>query len=152
MTEEEQLTRYYLAQAGSGFGDFYSGPIYQRGYGIGSFLGGLFRTILPILKRGTAVVGREVLNSGANFLKDVGNNVNPREAFNSRTREALSNLSNRVMTGGGGYKVSKRPRKRQLSKTSQRGTIKRRKVVKKKKTNKTPRRNKKKKLKDIFNK
>lgn len=101
MSEEELFTRYYLAQAGAGFGDFYSGPIYQRGYGIGSFLGGLFRAILPILKKGSAVVGREIVNSGANFLKDVGNNVNPRESFNRRTNEVLSNLSNRVMTGGG---------------------------------------------------
>lgn len=31
MAEEDLLTRYYLNQAGSGMGDFYSGPIYQKG-------------------------------------------------------------------------------------------------------------------------
>lgn len=30
MFEEDALTRYYLAQAGSGMGEFYSGPIYQQ--------------------------------------------------------------------------------------------------------------------------
>lgn len=150
MAEEELLTRYYIAQAGSGFGDFYSGPIYQRGYGIGSFLGGLFRTILPVLKRSSSIVGREVINSGVNFLKDVGNNVNPRDAFNNRTNEVLTNLKKRVMTGEGGYKPRKQAVKRQSSGNIQRGNNKRKKVVKKSKK-KSPKQSLKKKLIDIFN-
>lgn len=132
MAEEDLLTRYYVAQAGSGFGDFYSGPIYQRGYGIGSFLGGLFRTILPVLKRSSSIVGREVINSGINFLKDVGNNVSPRDAFNNRTNEVINKIKNRVMTGEGGYKPRSQTLKRQSSGNIQSGNIKRRKVVKKK--------------------
>lgn len=53
-SEDIGLTRYYMSQAGSGIGEIYSGPIYQKGYGLGSYLGGLFRGILPILKRGGA--------------------------------------------------------------------------------------------------
>lgn len=90
MADADILTKYYIAQAqtGSGSSSFYSGPIYQqgsgnlqRGSGVGAFLGGLFRRILPILKKGTVAVGKEVINSGANFISDIGNNVNPRTAL-----------------------------------------------------------------------
>lgn len=77
MEDVELLTRYYANQAGSGVSSFYSGPIYQRGRGgslqrgngVGSFLGGLVRRILPILRKGTIAVGREVINSGTNIIK-----------------------------------------------------------------------------------
>ncbi|KAJ6642662.1 hypothetical protein Bhyg_07615 [Pseudolycoriella hygida] len=105
MSDLELLTRYYIAQAGTGNTPFYSGPIYQRGSGIGSFLGGLFRRILPILKKGTVAVGREVLNSGANFMNDIANNVTPRTALRNRTREGITNLASKVMDGDG-YKMS----------------------------------------------
>lgn len=134
MGEEELLTRYYLSQAGSGMGDIYSGPIYQKGYGIGSFLGGLFRSVLPLLKRGGVALGKEVLNSGANFIKDVENNVSAREAFNSRSRETLENLKRKAMYGEG-YKTGGKHRKRQLHSANRaaRSKPKKRKIVRKKK-------------------
>lgn len=134
MAEEDLLTRYYLAQAGSGMGDIYSGPIYQKGYGLGSFLGGLFRSVLPLLKRGGMAIGKEVLNSGANFMRDVENNVSAREAFNNRSRETLGNLKRKAMFGEG-YKVGRRAKKRQLGPDSRavKSKPKRRKVVRKKK-------------------
>lgn len=132
MTEEEIFTRYYLAQAGSGIGDFYSGPIYQRGYGIGSFLGGLFRSILPILKKGSIAVGKEILSSGSHFLNDIGNDVKPRDALRSRAREAYNNIKRKAMHGEG-YKAVRTSKKRQLSSSSGRANIKRKKVVNKEK-------------------
>lgn len=68
MAEEDLLTQYYIKQATAGNDLWYSGPIYQRGHGVGSFLGGLFRRILPILRKGTVAVGREFINSGSNFV------------------------------------------------------------------------------------
>lgn len=128
MTEEDLLTQYYLNQAGSGIGDFYSGPIYQRGYGIGSFLGGLFRSILPLLKKTGVSIGKEVLNSGSNFIDDLNHSVNPRIAFDARAKETLQKIKNRLLTGGGVYKVAKRGKKRQLSKNTRSVKTKRAKI------------------------
>lgn len=129
MTEEDLLTQYYLAQAGSGMGDFYSGPIYQRGYGIGSFLGGLFRSILPLLKKTGVAIGKEVLHSGSNFISDLGNNVNPRAAFDMRAKETLQKIKKKVLTGDG-YKSVKRSKKRQLPKNNRSVKAKRLKIDK----------------------
>lgn len=143
-----------MNQAGSGMGDFYSGPIYQRGYGIGSFLGGLFRTTLPLLRRGGIAVTKELLNSGANFISDVENNVSPRSAFNNRANESVSNLKRKMMYGEGfiPYGIAK---KRHLSKDRRAVKTKRVSVVNRKKP-KTKKKQKKKrvtkkKTRDIFN-
>ena len=49
------------------------GSLYQRGHGIGSFLG-LFRKILSFLNKGARTVGKEALRSGINVIEDVENN------------------------------------------------------------------------------
>lgn len=149
MTEEELLTRYYLTQAGSGMGDFYSGPIYQRGYGIGSFLGGLFRSILPILRKGSLALGKELLNSGSHFINDIGNDVKARDAFKQRAREVYENLKRKAIDGEG-YKSTRPTRKRQLSASSARANIKRRKTVNKKKPILKKKKTTVRKKKDIF--
>ena len=70
----DPLLRYYQHQAGRGscrgvIGSVYSvPPIYQRGYGIGSFLGGLWRMVRPILWSGAKTVGRETLRKGGRSL------------------------------------------------------------------------------------
>lgn len=151
---EDALTKYYTTQVGSGQSLFYSGPIYQRagsvqrGSGIGSFLGGLFRRILPILRKGTVAVGKEVINSGANFMNDVRQNVNPSTAFKYRSKEALANLAKKTMYGEG-YKSSLSSRKRQSARPIQTvNSSKKKKIVKKKKKIVKP----KKKSRDIFTK
>ena len=50
------------------------GSPYQRGHGIGSFLGGLFRKILPFLNKGARAVEKEALRAGINMIEDVENN------------------------------------------------------------------------------
>lgn len=141
MAEEDPiLTDYYLAQAGSGMGDLYSGPIYQKGYGIGSFLGGLFRGVLPLLKRGGVAVGKEILNAGTNFITDLQNNMNPRDALNMRARETIENLKRKALYGEGFIRYGQ-PRKRQLrvggaqgqKKKKKRVTVKKRVIGNKKK-------------------
>jgi len=127
--EHDLLVRYYMDQAGSGIGEFYSGPIYQRGYGIGSFLGGLFKSVLPILKRGGLIVGKEVLKNGANFLNDVQNNVSPRTALKYRARETVDNLTNKLMYGEG-FKDDRTTKKRQLCVRPRKVKVKRNKKVK----------------------
>lgn len=158
MDDTELLSKYYIAQAGSGGSAFYSGPIYQRGSGrnqrgagIGSFLGGLFRRILPVLRKSAAAVGREVINSGTNFIGDIDNNTNPRDALKNRSREVVTNLAKKAMYGEG-YKGKQTTRKRQSSGNTQAKSSKKRKITKQKKKKTTVKKTKNKnKSKDIFN-
>ena len=79
------LTRYYIHQAGGGDGSGGGvGPIYsvppfvQRGHGLGSLLGGLFRSIRPIfffgLRTAGKALGREALRTGGKILTDIADN------------------------------------------------------------------------------
>jgi len=49
--------------------------------GIGSFLGGLFRKILPYLGKGARAIGKEALRAGINVIEDVENNTPLKEAM-----------------------------------------------------------------------
>lgn len=141
MAEEVLLTHYYTNQATTATTPFYSGAIFhrgtgslQRGAGIGSFLGGLYRRALPVLKKGAAIVGREVVNSGTHFVNDIAKNTSPCLALKKRSREAVINITNKTMTGGGYKKSSASGKKRQLSSGSRQSNTKRRRIVIKKKT------------------
>jgi hypothetical protein len=92
------LVRYYLHQAGrgnnDGIGPVYAvPPVYQRGYGIGSYLSGLWRVVRPILWRGAKRVGRETLRTGGKILSDIAddNETKPRRHIvASRVAEAIN--------------------------------------------------------------
>ena len=75
----------------SGIPHVYIGLSYQRGHGIGSFLGGLFRRVLPLLSRGAKAVGKETLRAGVNMAGDImDRNVNISEAFENKEFAAQS--------------------------------------------------------------
>jgi len=97
-----------------GISQVYIGSPYQRGHGIGSFLGGLFRRIIPLLKQGARAVGKEALRSGINAATDIMDaGVHPREAFKTRLRESGQNLKRKAeekiytLMQGSGYKATK---------------------------------------------
>ncbi|KAK3917813.1 Chromodomain-helicase-DNA-binding protein 7 [Frankliniella fusca] len=69
MTRQDHITEFYLRQAGGG--QYYAGSSYQKGHGIGSRLGGLFRTVFPLLKSAATAVGSEAARAGAHVLADV---------------------------------------------------------------------------------
>lgn len=104
-TVEDIYTEYYVHQAGSGFSSIYSGPVYQKGYGIGSFLGGLFRNLFPLLKTGSSAVGSELLKTGANILSDISHMEDPQQAIKKRSKESINNLGSMFGTAmfGNGY-------------------------------------------------
>lgn len=79
---------YYLKQSGSGM-PVYVGSRGQRGHGIGSVLGGLFRSAVPMLKRGLANFGRHALKAGLDIANDVVEGGDFRE---SAKRHAVSGL------------------------------------------------------------
>lgn len=135
-TVADVYTEYYLNQAGSGFGNVYASGIYQKGHGIGSFLGGLFRCVFPLLKSGSSAIGSEILKSGANIISDISKSDSPEIAFKKRGKEAINNLSSLMgeKMFGRGYKLNDSGKRTQSSSGSRGG--KKLKTTKKKSTTK----------------
>lgn len=113
---------HYEAQlGGGGMENFYRGAAHQRGHGIGSFLGGLFRRVLPLLTRGAQAVGKEVLRNGANLLSDMRNHKPFKQAFKTRVKESGINLQQKAeekvdaLMKGSGYKKGTAGTERQLT-------------------------------------
>lgn len=96
MTKQKSIddiySEYYLNQAGSGFGSVYSGSVYQKGHGIGSYLGGLFRCVFPLLRNGSTVLGSELMKSGVNILSDISRNEDPEVVIKKRGKETINNI------------------------------------------------------------
>jgi hypothetical protein len=107
---------YYSHQAGSGVGIVYKGVPFQRGHGIGSFLGGLFRSVIPLLSSGLRTVGRETLDAGMGLISDMVNSRPMESSIRSRFKEASSNLKRKAdekidsLMSGSGYKTSTKRR------------------------------------------
>lgn len=105
-------------QTGGAITQVFRGSPYQRGHGVGSFLGGMFRTIAPLFKSGVKTVGGEALKTGIGFLGDIaGGTMNPKVAASARLREFTESLKrkaddriDRVLRGGGGGLCAKRRR------------------------------------------
>ena len=84
----------------------------QRGHGLGSFLGGLFRRVLPLLSKEAKAIGKEVARSGMNVARDVIQRDIPfKEAFNNRMKDSAEYLKRKaeekidVLMEGSGYKT-----------------------------------------------
>jgi hypothetical protein len=85
---------YYIHQAGKRYPVF-AGRRYQRGHGLGSIFGGLFKAAMPLLKKGTKTLEREALKTGLNIAGDVVQGRNIKQAAKSRlisTEEKLLQL------------------------------------------------------------
>lgn len=114
-------TAYYTAQIGGGSGirQVYEGSRYQLGHGgIGSFLSGLFRTVLPYIKSGAWAVGKEAISAGFNVLDDVISGNSIKQSVKNNARQSGINLKNKAARKitemmGGGYKRRGIKRKRQ---------------------------------------
>jgi len=115
------LTRNYIHQAGGGGGSSGSGgvgPIYsvppfvQQGHGLGSLLGGLFRSIRPLFSSGLRTAGkalcREALRTGGKILTDIADNLQTgiKEIILKHVQSTVQNMGTK-MTGRG----SKRKRR-----------------------------------------
>lgn len=118
---------YYSHQAGSGVGIVYKGVSHQRGHGIGSFLGGLFRSVFPLLSNGFRTVGKEALNAGVGLLSDMMNSTPMEESLKSRFKNASSNLKRKAdekidsLMSGSGYKTMRKRRGCTIASKASRG-------------------------------
>lgn len=135
--------RYYDKQTGAGGGvrNVFTGSTFQRGRGVGAWLGGLFRHILPYVTSGARAVGKETLRAGIKVLDDVANaGVNFKEAVKTRAGESGRNLKRKAaekiseIMKGSGYKTTRRNKRRRQSRkthaTVRTARTKRKKVVK----------------------
>jgi hypothetical protein len=90
------------------------GTRYQRGHGLGSIIGSLFKSAVPLLKRGAKTLGREALKTGLNLASDVMEGQNVKQAAKSRLKSTGQNLLQKVMdtVGPPGQRSIKRAAKR----------------------------------------
>jgi hypothetical protein len=108
----DPYTLYYLRQAeGRDHAGSFQGAS-QKGDGLGSFLGGLFRRIFPLLKSGAKAVGTEALTSGIHLLRDVITGKSLKDSVRDRVTEAGHNLTAKAAKKaetlvGSGYKRRK---------------------------------------------
>lgn len=156
----DRFVKHYETQVGgghsSGIEHVYIGSSHQRGHGIGSFLGGLWRQALPLLRSGARTLGKEALSAGAHVISDVVDHDAPLLAsVRNRSREVKRNLKRKAinklttMMSGSGYKS---PRARVTAQLQAALRAKRTAAVKKKKVTRRPAKvaAKKRKLEDIF--
>ena len=129
--------KYYQQQAGSGIAAIYKGAPYQRGHGIGSFVGRLFRSILPLISTGAKVVGKEAMRAGVGLLNYVIEHRPAGDSVRGRFREATNNLKRKAdekidsLMKGSGYKRRSLP-KSKLSSSTPTSITKRRTLIKNK--------------------
>ena len=141
---------YYNQQSGGGGGigvkNVYAGSNYQRGSGIGSFIGAIFRKIVAYLSSGAKAVGKEAVRTALNVLNDIANDgVSFKDSVKTRLREFGKNLKRKaekkvseMMMKGHGYKSMVVRRKRQSTSSRVRTrNAPRRKTVKRLKKSKT---------------
>ena len=75
---------YYITQSGNGLPVF-QGSRGQREHGLGSMLSGLFRSAVPMLKRGLATFGKHALKTGLEIAGDVAEG----KSFKDSARERI---------------------------------------------------------------
>jgi hypothetical protein len=113
MSEVERYVKYYQAQSqGLGVSPKFSRT--QKGMGIGSFLGNLFRRIAPYLYSGAKAVGSELLDTGVSLLRDRINNKDIKQSLDTHIGNAGKQLATKASNSvksmlGMGYKRKRAP-------------------------------------------
>lgn len=69
----------------------------QHGYGIGGLFSSLFRSAIPLLKKGAVAVGKEALKTGAHVMNDVIQGRNGGEALRERSLDSVKKLGKKAV-------------------------------------------------------
>lgn len=85
---------FFLQQEGGGM--FFEGIPFQRGYGIGSVLGNLFRYLVPIGKTIGKELGREGLSTGSRVLTNMMSGETLKNSLRKEGQQGLKNVLDRV--------------------------------------------------------
>ena len=114
----DQYESYYVTQSGNGLSVF-QGSRGQKGHGLGSMLSGLFRSALPMIKRGLASFGKHALKTGLEVANDALEGKTFSDSLKERVPTGIKRFATNFMDqSGGGRKRAKvvRRRKRILKK------------------------------------
>ncbi len=135
--DPERYVAYYRSQAGNGLPGYAGGPV-MYGAGIGGIFKALFRTALPLLKRGFSIVKPHLKTAARNIASDVVTSALSRPYNDSNNHDQNGNglmvmshgsfkpLGTRIRRGSGRVKKTKRTSKRRtVAKRSQRSRTKR---------------------------
>jgi hypothetical protein len=117
---------YYLRKAGHGY-PVITGGRFQRGHGMGSIFGGLFKAAMPLLKSGAKTLGRETLKTGLNIAGDVVQGKNLKQAAKTRLKTTGQRMLQRALAQSGPpgertIKRNARQKKNRRRQTRQRNT------------------------------
>ena len=82
---------YYCTQAGHGLPVFVGGR-HIRGGGLGSLLGGIGRSLIPLLKSGGKALLKEGARTGMQVAQDVLSGQNVKSALRQRSKQAGKRL------------------------------------------------------------
>ena len=97
----------YFMQKGNGT-PIFIGTRGQRGHGLGSILGGFFRTAFPLLKRGLVIFGKHALRTGAKIANDVADGEKFGDSSRKRVRETINEVVPGVLDQSGSGKRRRR--------------------------------------------
>ena len=97
LTPTFDYTGYYLNQAGYGVGPVFQGQRFRSGYGLGGFFASLFRSAVPMLKRGAKVAGRALLRTGLDVASDALAGGNIKESAQQRFQQTGHNLATQAV-------------------------------------------------------
>ena len=79
---------YYKRQSGGAIPVFV-GSRYQRGHGLGSMLGSLFRRVVPFIKQNIGTVGKALARTGMEIAGDVLSGQRIKESLQQRVPQGL---------------------------------------------------------------
>ena len=82
---------YYLSQVGHGM-PYFAGVQVQQGYGLGNLFSSIAKSVLPLVKKGTNILGKQVLQSGVEFASDVLQGKNVKQAAESKEIDLMGKL------------------------------------------------------------
>jgi hypothetical protein len=104
-SKEEQLlkTHFFNQAKQSGFGAGFVGRPYQRGNGLGSIFGSIFKAVAPLAKSALRTVGKTALRTGLSVAGDALSGRNVVESLEDHGKMAAANLvkkASRRLTSG----------------------------------------------------
>ena len=119
----KQYKEFYN-QKGGGPIPVFRGSSYQKGYGIGSIIGGLFKSVLPvlkstalpILKSGAKRLGKTALKTGFNILNEGLDGKNLKQSAIRNLTQAGSDLLDSTLTKSTNQRKRKKPTKSKKNK------------------------------------
>lgn len=130
MDSHHDHCNYFARQAGGDVQGYYAGGQYMKGSGIGSILGRVFKSAIPLItrtaktfgKRALKSAGKHMLNTGMSLASDLIEGQSLQDSLRHRGKEVAQGVLSDV------FVKSQKPRKRKAAGKSSRKPAKKRKT------------------------